>query len=375
MNLGKDKYFSLLKKKDVLILYSEPGVWSEEEQQISLKEVQVMMDEFKKIGINSRYLKVDEGNIRDLAKLNPKKTVVFNWCEGFGEDEYDYFTVPAALDKYGIAYGGGTAESLRLTADKEETKGVLLRAKVSTPRSKVYHGNDANGLKKFPALVKPAREHCSYGINRESVVDNSEQMHKRVDELLGKHGNGVMVEDFIEGAEYNVSVWGNEKPEVLPIGMIDYSSIADYHDRLCGYEAKWLEGSVEWNNTQVICPAPMSKVLKRNVERVALEAYKACGLQDYARIDIRVRGNKPYVLDVNANPDITTSGGFARSLNRAGYSYGEGMAKILCMALERQELNAKLSKDELDLESVAGVRFNVATIPNAVVYRRMVDWN
>lgn len=371
-----DKHFELLKKKDVLILYSEPGVWSEEDQQISLKEVQTMVNELKKVGVRSRYMKVDENNIRELAELNPKKTIVFNWCEGFGEDDYDYFTVPAALDKYGVVYSGGTPESLRVTADKEETKELLLRAKVSTPRSKVYRGNDANGWKKFPALVKPAREHCSFGITRESVVDNSDQMHKRVNELLEKHGNGVMVEDFIEGEEYNVAIWGNEKPEVLPIGMIDYSQFEDYHDRLCGYEAKWLEGSVEWSKTQVICPAPMSKILKKNVEKVALDAYRACGLQDYARIDIRVRGNKPYVLDVNANPDVTTTGGFARSLNRAGYTYGEGIAKILCMALERQELNAKLNnRNEFDLESVAGVRFDVAAVSGAGVYRRLVDWN
>jgi D-alanine-D-alanine ligase len=371
----KDKYFEQLKKKDIVILYSEPGTWSEEEQQISMKEVQTMIDEFKKIGFKSKPMKIDENNIRDLGKLDPNKTVVFNWCEGFGDDDYDYFTVPAALDKHGIPYGGGTPESLRLTADKEETKEVLLKARVSTPRSKVYRGNDANGWRKFPALVKPAREHCSFGITRDSVVDNSEQLHKRVDELLAKHGNGVMVEDFIEGEEYNVAIWGNETLEVLPIGMIDYSAFPDYHDRLCGYEAKWVEGSNEWNNTQVVCPAPMSKTLKRNVEKVALAAYKACGLQDYARIDIRVRGNKPYVLDVNSNPDITTSGGFARSLNRAGFGYGEGMVKILCMALKRQELSAKLNKDELNLESNGDVRFNVAAVSGAGAYRRMVDWN
>src|SRR3990167_7617839 len=153
-----DNNFQLLKKKDVLILYSEPGVWSDEDQQISLKEIQMMIDELRKIGINSRYMKVDENNITDLGKLNPKKTVVFNWCEGFGEDDYDYFTVPAALDKYGIAYTGGTPESLRVTADKEETKEILIKAKVSTPKSRVYRGDDANGWKKFPALVKQARE-------------------------------------------------------------------------------------------------------------------------------------------------------------------------------------------------------------------------
>lgn len=370
-----DKNISLLKKKRIIILYSEPGVWTEEDQNISLKEIQKMIDGLTTIGLKATQMKVGADNLNDLDNLDPKKVVIFNWSEGFGDDDFDYYTIPDKLEKLGITYTGGSPESLRLTADKEETKQVMINAKVPTPGSKIYRGEDANGWKKFPALVKPSMEHCSYGITRDSIVDNSDQLHARVEEMLKVHGNGVMVEDFIEGAEYNVAVWGNENPEVLPIGMIDYSGFADYHDRLCGYEAKWIEGSEQWNKTQVVCPAPMSESLRKKVEKVALDTYRACGLRDYARVDIRVRGDKPYVLDVNANPDITTEGGFARSANRAGYSYGEAIAKILCLSLDRELKFAKVKKDEVNLASSDSLRLNVAFVGNAPAFGRVGDWD
>lgn len=370
-----DKNFSLLKKKRIMILYSEPGVWTEEEQNISLDEIKKMEDGLASLGLKVSHMKVGTDNLDDLDKLDQKKIIVLNWCEGFGDDDFDYFTVPNKLDELGITYTGGSPESLRLTADKEETKQVLINAKVPTPKSKIYHGQDANGWKKFPALVKPSKEHCSYGITRDSVVDDSRQLHKRVDEMLLTHGNGVMVEDFIEGAEYNVAVWGNDQLEVLPIGMIDYSGFEDYHDRLCGYEAKWITGSEQWNKTLVVCPAPMSDTLRKRVEKVALDTYRACGLRDYARVDIRVRGDKPYVLDVNANPDITIEGGFARSASRAGYSYGEAIAKILCLSLDREQKFAKVKKDEVSMAPASSVRLNVAFVGNASAFGHVDDWD
>lgn len=331
-----DKNFEKLKDKEILILYTEAGEWTEEDSQISLQEVQLMCEELKNLGLKASYLKVDFNNLDELKRLDPKKTVVFNWCEGLGDDLYDYFTVPKILEEIGVVYSGCDPDCLKTTADKAETKNILVRKKIPTPSSRTYVGGEANGWSTFPALVKPAREHCSYGITRESVVDDSEQMHKRVDELLKEYGRGVLVEDFIEGNEYNVAIWGNGEPRVLPIGMIDYSNFPDYHDRLCGYEAKWIEGSNEWNNTQVVCPAPLDEKLRKRIEKVALDTYKACGCRDYARVDIRVRDGEPYVLDVNSNPDITTEGGFVRSTSKLGFSYGETIAQILSFALCRE---------------------------------------
>jgi D-alanine-D-alanine ligase len=130
-------------------------------------------------------------------------------------------------------------------------------------------------------------------------------------------------------------VGNGDEAQVLPISAMDYSAFPDYHDRLCTFDAKWNPESEAYRLTAVQCPALLDKTLKRRIERVALATYKALNLRDYGRVDMRVRNGVPYVLDVNANPDITMEGGFARSARAAGYDYGQMTARILSLAARR----------------------------------------
>jgi D-alanine-D-alanine ligase len=246
--------------------------------------------------------------------------------------------IPPILEELGFAYTGADAWALYTSQRKGLTKEILLKNKIPTPVSRIYDRAVLNGWRRYPALVKPANEHCSYGITRESVVDSPQQLKERVQYVLDTWKGPALVEDFIDGIEYNVSFVGNGDLEVLPIGAIDYSAFADYHDRLCTFDAKWNPESEAYRLTGVRCPALLDATFKRRIERVALAAYRALRLRDYGRIDIRVRNGVPYVLDVNANPDITMEGGFARSSRAAGYDYGRITARILQLAAERLPL-------------------------------------
>lgn len=329
------KIIEKLADKKIVVLYTEFGTWTPEDLSDSEKYLSEAVGGLNELGLNAVSEIADRNLEETLKKYNPENTVVFNWCEGFEDDDYDYHTIPLTLDKLGFAYSGNGPISLRLATDKYVSKEIMMAKGVSTPLSKLYHGGESNGWNIFPALVKPAREHCSYGITRESVVDNQEELHKRIENLLKEYGGGVLVEDFIEGTEYNVALWGNsDNPKVLPIGSIDFSGFSDYHDKICGYDSKWIEESIEWKNTPVICPAPMSRSLKKKVEELAIKTYRAFECRGYARVDIRVRGDVPFVLDVNPNPDITSAGGFVRSARVAGYSYGETIAFLLSLAAD-----------------------------------------
>ena len=328
-----------LKKKKILLIYTEMDDWTEEDKLLSKLSVDELVADLKIAGYKNISVKrVIDPIEKCFAEFDPKETVIFNWTESYGNDGTDYWTIPEHLEKMGFVFTGCDAKCLRETIDKVRVKRIMLEKGVLTPKTKIYESLEPNGWTTFPALVKPAMEHCSTGITRDAVVDNEEQLHRRVEYILEMYGpHGVIVEDFIEGNEYNVAVWGNKKPEALPIGMIDYSGFDDYHDRICSFDAKWREGSKEYVGTEVVCPAPLSSLMKKKLENLAISAYKLFGLRDYARIDIRVRDNIPYILDVNSNPDITTSGGLVRSIRRAGYTYGEGVAKILGMALSRMK--------------------------------------
>src|SRR3990170_3614610 len=126
--------------------------------------------------------------------------------------------IPPILEARQLAYTGSDAWALSATQDKGYTKQILLENKIPTPVSKVYERAVLNGWRRYPAIVKPAREHCSFGITREAVVDSPQQLKDRVQYVLDTWKGPALVEDFIDGVEYNVGLWGNGDLEVLPIG-------------------------------------------------------------------------------------------------------------------------------------------------------------
>ncbi|MGH2522374.1 MAG: D-alanine--D-alanine ligase family protein [Anaerolineales bacterium] len=318
-----------------IILYSMMSDWTADDTAVSDEAVSRMRRGLSAVGMEVGQVPIRRDVAGPIQHFDPREHVIFNWCEGLDGAPNAYDAVPPVLEALGFAYTGADAWSLAATQNKAVTKSLLLEHKIPTPVSKVYDRAALNGWRRFPAMVKPANEHCSYGITREAVVDSSQQLKERVQYVLDTWKCPALVEDFIDGIEYNVAIWGNDELSVLPIGAIDYSAFEDYHDRLCSFDAKWNPESEAYRLTGVQCPAVLEPALKRRIEKAALGAYRALRLRDYGRVDIRVRNGVPYVLDVNANPDITMEGGFARSARAAGYDYGQMTARILSMAAQR----------------------------------------
>ena len=100
----------------------------------------------------------------------------------------------------------------------------------------------------FPAIVKPAFEHYSLGISRESVVESRAELSQRVSYVIAQHQQPVLVEEFIDGREFHVGVVGNDHLHMLPPAEIDFSVFDDIHDRLCTYEANFVPTSVAYQN-------------------------------------------------------------------------------------------------------------------------------
>jgi D-alanine-D-alanine ligase len=320
----------------VLLLYSVMSDWTTDDTALSEEATSRMYRSLKSVGLDVTAVAVRRDVEGAIKNYDPREYVIFNWCEGLDGQPNSYDLIPPVLEQYGFAYTGAGAWSLAATQNKAVTKKVLLDNKIPTPVSKLYDVAKLNGWRRYPALVKPANEHCSYGITRDSVVDNSPQLKTRIQYVLDQWKETALVEDFIDGAEYNVAIWGNDDAlEVLPVGSIIFDAFPDYHDRLVTFDAKWNPESEAYRLTGVQCPAVMDATLERRVKRVGMAAFRALQLRDYGRIDIRVRNGVPYVLDVNANPDITMEGGFARSARAAGYDYGMAISRILGFAARR----------------------------------------
>lgn len=318
-----------------LILHNHMSDWTEADRLTAEEAVARMRLGLSATGVETVNIPIQRDIAGPIKDFDPSEYVVFNWCEGLDGAPNAYDAVPPVLESMGFIYTGADAWTLATTQNKAVTKEYLVRHGIPTPASATFTRPQVDGWDRYPALVKPANEHCSFGITRESVVDTPEQLAKRIEYVLETWKCEALVEDFIDGPEYNVSCWGNGELKVLPVASIDYSAFADYHDRLCSFDAKWDPESEAFRLTEVHCPAELEADMRVRIEQVAMRAYRVMRVRDYGRIDLRVRDGVPYVLDVNSNPDITMEGGFARSARAAGYGYGRMAARILGFAAHR----------------------------------------
>jgi D-alanine-D-alanine ligase len=264
--------------------------------------------------------------------------VAFNLCEGFWGESRREMHVAALFDLLGVYRTGSPPLCLGLTQDKARTKDILLQHGLPTPKSALVRPGEkfprVRGLD-YPLFVKPRFEDASLGITSDSIVHNEKELLRRIAYIHATYRQGALVEEYIDGREFNVAIFGNNPAEVLPISEIRFAKGLDRP--IVSYAGKWLEGSPEYTATEPICPARLSKKDELLIGHLALRAYRLLECRDYARVDIRMRDHIPYILEINANPDISPDAGLARSARVGGHSYPDLVEKIVGMAQKRKE--------------------------------------
>mgnify|MGYP003340928904 CR=1 FL=1 len=239
----------------------------------------------------------------------------------------------------GVRYTGSDPLTLGTALNKVRVKEILSYHGLPTPKFQLVV--DAAKFRidpkmRFPMIVKPSREDASIGIEAESVVKTPVALRRRVRHVIEQYAQPALVEEYIDGRELNVGILGNGKPVVFPISEIDMTALPKHFPRIITYNAKWMEGCDEYELTRGVCPAPLPAAVTKAVKAMALKAYHVLGCRDYARVDIRLaKNNKPFILEVNPNPDISDEAGFARSARAYGYEFEELAGKIVETALKR----------------------------------------
>jgi D-alanine-D-alanine ligase len=268
-----------------------------------------------------------------------KPDLVFNLCEGIENEAIHEMHAVGIYELLGVHYTGSDPLTLGTALNKVRVKEILSYHGLPTPRFQLVKSpvrvNIDPGMR-FPMIVKPSREDASIGIETASVVSGPAELKKRIRHVVEEHDQPALVEEYIDGRELNVGILGNRKPIVFPISEIDMSTLPKQYHRIITYNAKWMKGTDEYEHTRGICPAPLPLSLETTIKEMALKAYQVLGCRDYARVDFRLsKENKPYILEVNPNPDISDDAGFARSARVYGYDFDELAGKIVECALER----------------------------------------
>ena len=326
---------NLIKNKKIIILYDDMEGWEENEIFIPKQSMEVLDKDLKELNVNYQLLTSKGGVENIVRKFNPSSTVIFNWVESINDAPNTFHLTPPIYEKYNFIYTGSDSKTLELTTFKNETLKILEDSNVPIPITSYYKNGNNVDWNIFPCIVKPCAEHGSDGITNHSVVDDLNQLILRIGEISKRFNNGVIVQEFLDGTEYNISIWGNKTLEHLPISSMEYSDFEDYHDRICGFDAKWNPESPSFDRVKTICPTVLPKYLEEKISTLAKSAYVATGCRDYGRIDIKLKNQEPVVIDVNSNPDLSIDAGFYRSASFAGFNYGQMFVQIAGFAVER----------------------------------------
>jgi D-alanine-D-alanine ligase len=269
--------------------------------------------------------------------------LIINNAEAFGGKSSLESNVAALLNLMGFRYTGSSPAGLIQAGDKTLTKKVLSFHGIRTPEfAAVYRGAvDWAGLKlEFPLIVKPPQEDASLGITGKSIVRDVSELLETMGALQEKYGSHVLVEQFIDGREFYVGVLGNANARALPVIELDFTGFPADRPKIASWEAKWGDAGdgkgAEFEGTKSVFPSNVAPELLEKMQTVAVEAFHALRLRDYARIDLRVTdAGEVFVIEVNPNCYLEKEGEFARAAVESGLTYEGLIGQIVELASAR----------------------------------------
>lgn len=273
-------------------------------------------------------LGLDLGRLRSLRALAP--AVVVNLVEALQGEGRLIHLAAEVLDTMGLGYTGAPATALYTTTNKLLAKALMRGAGLPTPE--VWQPGAGGRF-----IVKSVHEDASIGLDAGSVVAASD-----VPALIARQrerlGGAWFAERFIDGREFNLPlIEGEAGPELLPLGEMEFVGFPDGQPRIIGYAAKWDPASAAYHSTpRTFAPRPGDGPLRERMAALALVAWDLFGLAGYARVDFRVdQDGRPWLLEVNANPCLSSDAGLVAAAEEAGLSQQELVRRIVAAALRR----------------------------------------
>ncbi|AKG53356.1 dalaninedalanine ligase [Dehalogenimonas sp. WBC-2] len=268
-----------------------------------------------------------------LSKL--RVNIVFNLFEGFAGMPATEAVIAGFVEKLGLPFTGSSSQTLTLALDKAAANQRLRSNGVRTANQQLLTARDLDRFHLgFPCIVKPRADDASHSLSEKSVVFDMDALSREVDAMVNRYdGTAALVEEFLEGREFNATVWGVDSPVVLPLSEIIYT-LPEGLPKILTFAAKWEPKSMYFAHTAVQCPANVTPDLRAAIQSTALMAFKAIGCQGYGRVDMRLnKDGHPVVMEVNANPDIAPGTGVARQVKAARLSYKAMVSKIIDFGL------------------------------------------
>jgi D-alanine-D-alanine ligase len=296
-----------------------------------------VMGALKRLGHNARCIGVgsDLGVVgRALARHDPH--VVFNLVEERrGLSFFDHHIV-SYLELRSQKYTGCNPRGLIIARDKALTKMVLSYHRIRTPRFAVFAARKKVTVPhrlRFPLFVKPVAVEGSEAISQASLVRDPDKLAERIGFVHERTNGPALVEEFIDGREIYVGVFGNEQLTVLPPWELTMRKVSDGSSFIATDRAKWnprYQKRIGLKSGRASLPSETAEELSRVSKRI----YRLLGITGYARLDYRLsEAGAFYLLEANPNPQIARTEDFAQSAKQAGMAYEELLQKLVTLGV------------------------------------------
>jgi D-alanine-D-alanine ligase len=291
------------------------------EREVSFMSGQGVLTALRAQGVDAHPFDPAERNLSDLKKENFDRCFIALHGR-FGEDG----TVQGALELLGIPYTGSGVMASSIAIDKTMTKRVWLSEGIPTPQYVLLKNDNLGEVAQahvlqtlgLPLIVKPAREGSSIGVFK--VVEATELSHALQE--AAKCDTDILCEQFIAGDEVTCPVLGDgDHAQALPV--IRIVAPAGNYD----YENKYFT-----DDTQYLVPSGLPEAEELAIQAHVLKAYRVLGCRGWGRVDVMIdaKTRRPYLLEINTSPGMTSHSLVPMSAKAAGMDY-----EALCMHLLR----------------------------------------
>lgn len=286
---------------------------------------------------------------RQLLGFRPD--LVFNLVESLDLSDRLQTMIPLLLEDCRLPFTGCGSIGMILSNHKIRSKQLLAGFELPVPPCVALSADGAPRFLPEEAkqdighakwIVKALESHASLHLDDASIMrpERAEQLAEAIAGASARHGQAFFAERFIEGREFNLSIVEDAggKPEVMPAAEICFDALPEGKPRIVGYAAKWDEESAEYAATpRTFVFGGEDAGLIEKLDHLARSAWNALGLSGYARIDFRIDPDgRPWILEANANPDLSPDAGLAAAARRGGLDYSDLVVRIARAGLRRR---------------------------------------
>src|SRR5437763_17191852 len=299
--------------KKIAVLMGGPG----SEREVSLATGRGVAKALRSLGpevveVDVRYEDFQLPNDVDLAFITIHGT--------FGEDGQ----IQQIRERRGIAYTGDGVTTSEIAFDKIRTKERFLEHGVTTPPWEVIHAGERPTIP-LPIVVKTPRQGSTVGV---VIVKNENELESAINEA-SKYDRELLIEKFVSGRELTIGVLGDQALPILEIipkgGFYDFNNKYPFLNPQAG------------GGAEHVCPANIDAKKTKEIQELALRAFRAAGLQVYARVDaILSETGQPFILEINNIPGMTETSLLPEAAAAVGISYTDLCARIIALSRPRK---------------------------------------